>query len=103
MLNRRSLFKGSAAIAAVSAASAGIPGAMAAPNSQGPKRLSMRGHDGIMDRYPTLDLDSHNDFIAGLRKWNNTSLNAAAESRAAEIYNKHGIRSEEHTSERQSH
>ena len=92
MMNRRSLFKGSAAIAAISAASQGIPGAMAAPNTQGgPKRISARGHDGIMDRYPTLDLDSHNDMIAGIRKWNNGALDSAAEARAAEIYNKHGI------------
>ncbi len=90
MMNRRSLFKGSAALATVAAGSE-LASKQAFAAGNGPERVAQRGHDGIMVRYGSLDLESHNDFISGMRKWTNQSSRTAAEARAAEIFNKAGI------------
>jgi SAM-dependent methyltransferase len=91
MLDRRSLLKGSAAVAAVVAASQTMARDVAANPASALARVAPRGHDGIMVRYGTLDLDSQNDLIAGIRSWTNSKAQRAAAARAAEIYARNGI------------
>ncbi|MEO7774146.1 MAG: class I SAM-dependent methyltransferase [Steroidobacteraceae bacterium] len=97
MLDRRTLFKGSAAVAAVVATSQTIARDVAANTSVAANhalaldRIAPRGHDGIMVRYGTLDLESHNDLISGIRVWTGSNSRRAAADRAAEIYARNGI------------
>jgi SAM-dependent methyltransferase len=87
MMHRRSLLASSAAVATMTT----LAPQLAAAAAERPKRLSPRGHEGILDRYPTLHMESHDDLIAGFRKWTNGALKQAADERAIQIFKEHGI------------
>jgi len=92
MMNRRNLLSTSVAISTVAAAAAGQTAVAAETGkSGGPKRLELRGYEGILHRYPTLHMESHDDLIAGYRKWTNGALTKAAADRAVQIFKSHGL------------
>ena len=49
-----------------------------------------RGTDGILERLPTLDLESYDEFSTDTRVFINTKLTRAAESRAIELMKANG-------------
>ena len=50
-----------------------------------------RGTDGILERLPTLDLESYDEFSTSTRVWINSELSRAAERRATEMMKANGI------------
>ena len=50
-----------------------------------------RGSTGILERLPTLDLESYDEFSTSTRVWINSKLTRAAEQRATEILKANGI------------
>jgi len=50
-----------------------------------------RGTDGILERLPSLDLESYDEFSTSTRVWINSKLNRAAERRAVQILREKGI------------
>jgi len=49
-----------------------------------------RGTDGILERLPTLDFESYDEFSTSTRMWINTKLTRAAEKRALKIMKDNG-------------
>ena len=49
-----------------------------------------RGTDGILERLPTLDFESYDEFSTSTRMWINTKLTRAAEKRALAIMKDNG-------------
>ncbi len=89
MMNRRKLFVTSAAAAAAGTAlAAGREAAAATINAA---KVDPRGHEGIFERLPSLDLESHHDFLKGGRTWTSTSLYRAADKRVQEIFKAQGV------------
>jgi SAM-dependent methyltransferase len=79
MLNRRTLITSSA----VGAALASAPGRAArAALASGPSAQLHRGFEGVYERMPTLDLESHFDFLWGVQNYALTEHKAAADARA---------------------
>ncbi|MBM3512117.1 MAG: class I SAM-dependent methyltransferase [Alphaproteobacteria bacterium] len=56
------------------------------------KDIEPRGSNGTLERLPTLDLDSYDDFSTATRIWINGDLTRASEQRAAEILKSHGVK-----------
>jgi SAM-dependent methyltransferase len=52
--------------------------------------LAPRGRFGRMERLPTLDLESRQDFLQSFRAWANRDLSRAAAARADAIVARHG-------------
>ena len=50
-----------------------------------------RGTDGILERLPTLDLESYDEFSTSTRVWINSKLTRAANRRAIQILRENGI------------
>ncbi|MCB2107987.1 MAG: class I SAM-dependent methyltransferase [Rhodobacteraceae bacterium] len=78
--NRRSLF-------GATAAAAGTAFAGREAEAKLPKGTDVepRGTNGILERLPTLDLESNEEFLMSFRMWVNGPLNRAAMRRANEI------------------
>ncbi len=87
MLDRRSLF-GASALAAV----AGwlMPRRQAAANTRA-YDLEPRGSVGRLERLPSLDLESREDFLTGFRIWIHEELRPAAAKRSAAIMRARGL------------
>lgn len=81
MLDRRSLF-GASALAGMFGAL--LPGRHATANSRS-LDVEPRGSVGRMERLPSLDLESREDFSTGFRIWVHEQLRPAAARRSAEI------------------
>ena len=85
MMNRRTIL---GALAAAFSATAGTRKARAsaarAPSQ--PYDFEPRGSIGKLERLPSLDLESHQDFLTGFRVWSNGPLSRAAQVRAGEIF-----------------
>ncbi len=81
MLNRRTLF--SAAAGVVSALSVAFQKAAhgKVPAGNTPVDVEPRGRIGRLERLPTLDADSRNDFLTGVRNWRGNALLSAARRR----------------------
>jgi len=52
--------------------------------------IEPRGSDGILERLPTLDLESYDEMSTSTRLWIDTKLTKAAEQRAIEIMKANG-------------
>jgi SAM-dependent methyltransferase len=87
MLDRRSLF-GASALTALGAALAPIWGKAANTRSHD---LQPRGAVGRLERLPSLDLESREDFLTGFRIWIHEELRPAASQRANEIMREAGL------------
>ncbi len=66
----------------------GAPGVRAPVLPEG--TLAPRGRFGRMERLPTLDLESRQDFLQSFRAWANRDLSRAAAARADAIVASHG-------------
>ncbi|MBM3513630.1 MAG: class I SAM-dependent methyltransferase [Alphaproteobacteria bacterium] len=53
--------------------------------------VELRGSIGRLERLPTRDIESAEDFSTSLRKWVDSDLNAAAERRATALFKQAGI------------
>ncbi len=92
MINRRSLFGASAALASLVASTLGSRKAMAKPAAFAD--FEPRGSVGRMERLPRLDLESQQDFLTGFRTWNNSAMFKASNKRFEEILAANGIGSD---------
>lgn len=88
MLNRRALF-GSSALATL----AGwlTPGQQAAAKPPRSGDLEPRGSVGRLERLPSLNLESREDFLTGFRIWVHKQVRPAAATRANAIMRKNGL------------
>jgi SAM-dependent methyltransferase len=95
MFNRRTLFPALAGVAAGAAAlfkGKRANAALAAPSHLGFKGdVEVRGTTGRIERLPTLDLESQQDFLTGLRSWNQASFRTLAPKRMAQKLQQRGI------------
>ena len=89
MINRRSLFGASAALASLIATTLGGRKAMA--KSPAFADVEPRGSVGRMERLPSLDLESRQDFLTGFRVWTNSDMRRAASTRFNAILEAKGI------------
>ena len=74
----------------------GSAGLLIAGSTSALARLAMndvepRGTDGILERLPSLDLESYDEFSTSTRVWITSDLARAAERRAAQILRANGI------------
>ena len=75
---------------------AGMAGAMVAgPSASALAKLvgldvEPRGTDGILERLPSLDLESYDEMSTSTRMWINSELTSAAEKRAHQILKANG-------------
>ena len=89
MINRRTLFGASAALASLIAATLGGRKAMARPAAFAD--VEVRGAVGRMERLPRLDLESQQDFLTGFRVWVNGGMRRAASEQFNRILAANGI------------
>jgi ubiquinone/menaquinone biosynthesis C-methylase UbiE len=92
-MDRRTLMSAAAAVTgAVSSFFAGRKAEAKGQAKEYPKgTLQPRGHLGVLERLPTVDLESRQDFLMSFRTWVNTDLSRAAQARADEILKEKGI------------
>ncbi len=97
-MDRRKAMKVSAAVAvgtslASEAANAAAPGAAKSGTATGSPAgtLAPRGRFGRMERLPSLDLESRQEFLKSFRIWANTALSRAAATRADAILESKGV------------
>lgn len=85
MLNRRTLF--SAAAGLVSAVSVAFSKTAQAKKATGDTRVDVepRSKIGRLERLPTLNAESRNDFLTGVRNWRGNDLLSAARRRFDQI------------------
>jgi ubiquinone/menaquinone biosynthesis C-methylase UbiE len=90
MLNRRILF--SSIAGAVSAVSVALSKTAQAKTSIGdtPIDIQPRSKIGQLERLPTLDAESRNDFLTGVRNWRGGTVLTAARNRFNEILEEAG-------------
>jgi len=88
MLDRRSLFMAGTAITSFLSAAVGSQKALAKGNDFD---VDPRGSIGRMERLPTLDLESQQDFLTGIRAWSNSKARKAAEKRFADVLLARGL------------
>ena len=89
MLDRRTLLGASAAVMSLFGASAG--GRKAHAKTQSFADVEPRGTVGRLERLPTLDLESQQDFLTGFRTWANRELSSIASKRVDAIFEVEGI------------
>lgn len=89
MLNRRTMLKTAAAGAALTTLP---PSISAAAARDALSNAYDRGFNGIYERMPTLDLESHFDFLWGVQKYSLGQQQAIADARADEILIDHGVK-----------
>ncbi len=87
MLNRRTMLKTTALGAALTTLPASLSSAAARDTLA---KAYERGFNGIYERMPTLDLESHFDFLWGVQNYSLSVQQAAADARADEILAEHG-------------
>ena len=91
MLNRRTMLKTTAAGTALAA----IPSSLSAAAARSLVSAELkRGFDGIYERMPTLDLESHFDFLWGVQSYSLGEQQRAADARADDILAEHGVEPE---------
>lgn len=83
MLNRRTLFQASTKVGGAVAAFFG--GRKAQAKIPAAADVEPRGTDRRLERLPTLDVESREDFLTRFRIWVNDDVRKAAEKRAAAI------------------
>ena len=90
MLNRRTLF--SSLAGAVSAVSMAFTKTAQAKASLGdtPVDVEPRGKIGRLERLPTLNAESRNDFLTGVRNWRGSTLLSASRKRFNQIITEAG-------------
>ncbi len=86
MIDRRTLFGASAAVASAASAVGAIFGsksalAASAPVSKFPGDVELRGTDQRLERLPSLDLESYDNFLTGLRIWSGSASGRTARER----------------------
>jgi ubiquinone/menaquinone biosynthesis C-methylase UbiE len=89
MLNRRTLFGIPAAFAALFTSA--VPGRRLAAKSTTSFDVEPRGSIGRMERLPSLDLESQQDFLTGFRSFVNSDLRKASLERFETIMTANGI------------
>jgi ubiquinone/menaquinone biosynthesis C-methylase UbiE len=90
MVNRRSFFAATSAVAAGLSMLSGAGRAMA-KSGKLPVEYDPRGAVGRLERLPLLDLESKQDFMAGLMSFANADLASAARDRAIAILKSKGL------------
>jgi hypothetical protein len=89
MLNRRTLFQASTTIGGAVAAFFG--GRKAQAKIPAMADVEPRGADRRLERLPTLDVESREDFLTHFRIWVNGDVRKVAEKRGAAIMEAKGI------------
>jgi len=87
MINRRSLFTAAAATVAVGS----TLGSGTAVAGHASYDIEPRGTNGRLERMPYLDLESVNDYTAGVRTWHSQNASRVANARVKEIFKEKGI------------
>ena len=91
MLNRRNLFSAAAGVvSALSVAFSRTAHAKAAPSGDTPIDIQRRSRIGRLERLPTLNAESRNDFLTGVRNWRGETLLTASRRRFNEILTEAG-------------
>lgn len=87
MMDRRTLFKASAAVSAFLGGALGIRKAQAKDFAFD---VEHRGTIGRLERLPDLDLESRDNFFVGMRRWRSYTLVPAARKRFAKVMEANG-------------
>ena len=85
------LFNRRSALWVAGGASASLAGSTSALAKLAMNDFEPRGTDGILERLPTLDLESYDEFSTSTRVWINSKLTRAANRRAMQILRENGI------------
>ena len=91
MMNRRTILGAAAAAFSATFASRKARAGSASQAPSPPYDYEPRGTIGKLERLPTLDLESRQDFLTGFRLWSNGSMGRAAQARAGEIFKARGV------------
>jgi len=93
MMNRRTILGALAAAFSAPAAARKARASSTRPSAL-PYAFEPRGALGKLERLPSLDLESRQDFLTGFRVWSNGPLGRAAQERAGEIFKARGLNPE---------
>ena len=85
------LFNRRSALWVAGGASASLAGSTSALAKLAMNDFEPRGTDGILERLPTLDLESYDEFSTSQRLWITGKLSQAANRRAMQILRENGI------------
>ncbi len=92
MLNRRTLFSSAAAVASALSVAVGKTASAKTviPKGDTPIDVEPRSKIGRLERLSTLNAESRNDFLTGVRNWRGSTLQTASRKRFNEILKEAG-------------